>query len=63
MSSAYNSILDVKESCVQIGLINKMKSKGPRMEPWGTPDNTLDKLEWLPLTSNHSLKSVSQITT
>ena len=30
-------------------LMYKLKSSGPKMEPYGTPDNTGDHPEWQPL--------------
>jgi hypothetical protein len=38
------------ELCIklQISLINTLKSKGPKVEPWGTPDFTTKENESVP---------------
>jgi hypothetical protein len=43
--SAYSEIFVSGETTECTSLINKTNNRGPRIEPWGTPDRTLASMD------------------
>ena len=48
VSSAYNAIFVSLDTHLNISLINRTNKRGPKIEPWGTPDLTGRVLEVTP---------------